>query len=87
MIEINEKQAIATFGTGDIGVGDLTGANGEKQLGFSNQEAREIDAVGDFLKGDKVNTDEFQILFTFTKVESIDVIIRGLQRVKSMLNE
>ena len=85
MIKIKDNQTIATFGTGDIGINSLTSFDGQHKLGFYNQTEREIGAEADIKKGDEVDDDLFEILFEFTKVESIDVIIKSLEQVKTDL--
>lgn len=85
MINVNDGQTIATFGTGDIGIYSLKGEDGKQiSLGLSNQSEREVGSLGDFKVGVPVPCDKFDILFDFNKVESVDALINALQEVKEM---
>lgn len=81
-MQVNENRVVAEFGTGDICITPMQGENREHRLGFINQAPREIGTVGDYLKGDVVDCNDFPILFEFAKPESIDALIRALQEVK-----
>lgn len=86
MIKIDNSQAVATFGTGDIGIYVATRIeDGLNILGFCSQMPREIGRVGDFIAGEPIQNDEFQIIFEFPKVESIDVLIESLEQVRDNL--
>lgn len=87
MIKTNANQMHAIFGTGDICIAPMMGADGEHQLGLCAQTPREIGSTGKYLKGDMVDLYEFPILLEFDKPECIDVLIRALQAVKEQFTE
>ena len=79
-VKIDDKQtecSVAEFGNGDISVllHDFTECIG---VSFHNCEPRKIGS------SDKENN-PIELLFTFTKVESINVVIRQLNRAKREL--
>jgi len=78
---IKNSQMVLEFGNGDIGVG---GGNckSDHKIGivvFSNIEKREI---GSFKGFDDVKNENYPLVMTFTKKESIDVVIKALQDAK-----
>lgn len=84
MIKLTETQTIATFGTGDIGLiqGTRKG-DGMQCVGFMNQSPREIGSEEEYAIGEAIDTREMQILFEFTKVESIEAVIKILEAAKT----
>jgi len=87
MIKINAEQTDLEFGTGDICVtgGHFLNEKLEKNglVTFSNQSAREIGTLGDIVIGGNYKLENFAVIMTFEKVESIDVVIRALEDAKS----
>lgn len=91
MIKRENKSVKLEFGTGDICVaGGYTETKGQR-IGlviFINQEPREIGSPG-IIKAGEVNLDDYQddyhVIMTFSKKESIDAIIRKLEEVKSFM--
>ena len=79
-VKINDKQtecSVAEFGNGDISIklNNFTECIG---VSFHNCEPRKIGS------SDK-STTPIELLFTFTKVESINVVVRQLNRAKREL--
>lgn len=89
MIFINKEKpnAVMEFGTGDI---CIAGGYIENErygiVGFVNQSVREIGEVGD-IKAGKHEFEEFDIMMEFSKVESIDVLIKELEKAKRYMLE
>ena len=87
MINKNEKQTELEFGTGDICVNGGHFLDGDNKIvgmvAFSNQSPREINAVGDVKAGQKCKVGDFPVVMTFTKAESIDVVINQLKQAKA----
>lgn len=88
MIKRENKSVKLEFGTGDICV---AGGYIEQEKGykigvviFANQEPREIGSPG-IIKAGEVNLDDYPIIMTFSKKESIDVVIRKLEEAKSFM--
>lgn len=54
-------------------------------VAFSNQSEREIGSEGDIKVGHGYKTGDFPIIMTFTKKESIDVVIKALIEAKSQM--
>ena len=84
MIKKIGGQTTIDFGTGDVNI--IPGILIEEKigiLGFRNQEPREIGLHN----GDKApeNTNAFEILMQFNKIESIDVLIHALNETKEMM--
>lgn len=83
---VNIKESVQLeFGTGDIDVAH--GAiPGEKWLGvvcyFQRETPNEIGARGDLKPMSKVPLEETPVRMVFEKVESIDVVIRALEKAK-----
>ena len=89
MIINYELQTELEFGKGDIGFnsGSYFNENGDKVglVGFYNQTEREIGLDGDIKVGQECSTGDFPILMTFTKTESIDVVINALIDAKNQM--
>jgi len=87
MIKRENKSVKLEFGTGDICV---AGGYIEQEKGrigvviFVNQEPREIGSPG-IIKAGEVNLDDCPVVMTFSKKESIDVVIRKLEEAKSFM--
>ena len=85
MITTNKENVILEFGNGDICIaGGYTKNEGGTYDGlviFANQAPREIGEVGDIQAGE-VDLEEYPIIMTFSKKESIDVIIDELEKAK-----
>lgn len=80
----------AVFGSGDIKVS--CGYRKHKEnvgiLVLRNQEPQAIGIWVEHEKPEEINTTEAPITLAFNKVESIDVLIRNLEKVKQhMLND
>ena len=87
MIVKNEEQVILEFGNGDICIAGGYSKNEDKKTGFvifTNQEPREKGHVGD-IKSGEVDLEEYPIIMTFSKKESIDVVIKELEAAKSYM--
>ena len=79
-VKIDDKQtecSVAEFGNGDISV-LLHNFSECIAVSFHNREPRKIGS------SDKENN-PIELLFTFTKVESINVVVRQLNRAKREL--
>ncbi len=91
MINITENQTDLEFGTGDICIagGSYLGENGGKvgMVAFMNQEPREIGSVGVIKANKKYKVGDFPVIMTFTKPESIDVLIKHLEIAKKEMEE
>lgn len=77
------------FGMGDIGLGTvrLNNAEGEKEIlfAFATRKPTEIGLVSD--KKDRPGIEEIELIFRFTKLESIDVLIGALREHKKILKK
>jgi len=72
------------FGVGDIKITQALRKDGIGALCFVTQEQREI---GERVDNEKSWTpNESQVIFTFSKVDSIDVLIDNLEEVKRLMN-
>ncbi len=88
MIVKNKENVRLEFGSGDICVAGGFSQNRDMVSGFvifTNQEPREIGSEGVLKKGE-VNLEEYPVIMTFNKKESIDVIIRELEKAKSHMD-
>lgn len=88
MINRNEEQVKLEFGNGDICIAGGYTDNEDKRTGFvlfTNQEPRDIGSVG-VIKSGEVNLEEYPIIMTFSKRESIDVVIRELEKAKELMD-
>ena len=89
MIYSGKAQTELEFGKGDIGFnsGIFNNSNGEVigMVGFYSQEARQIGDEGDIKIGQECSVDDFPVLMTFTKIESIDVVISALLDAKNQM--
>jgi hypothetical protein len=84
-----KKLTLAEFGNGDIAVGGFVAntPDGEKiaMLTLQNiSESREIGST-DITMDQEVKKMQFDILMTFPKKESIDVVLGALQQLKENL--
>ena len=90
IINNHDKQVELEFGKGDICVngGHFLGGNNERigMVAFSNQAPRDIGSVGDIKAGQECKVGDFPVVMTFTKIESIDVLINALQHAKSEMS-
>lgn len=86
---INEKEQVRLeFGSGDICVAGGYTDNEDKRTGFvifTSQEPREIGSVG-VIKSGEVNLVEYPIIMTFSKKESVDVVIGQLEKAKLLMD-
>jgi hypothetical protein len=89
MIKKNKEYIRLEFGNGDICVaGGYTEHENNKITGFvlfTNQDPREIGSKG-IVKVGEVNLEDYPVVMTFSKKESIDVIIKELEEAKSNMN-
>lgn len=87
MIKKDNKQTDLEFGTGDICVNGGHFLDENKKIvgmvAFSNQAPREINAIGDVKAGQECKVGDFPVIMTFTKPESIDVVINQLKQAKA----
>ena len=86
-----DKKAVdyLEFGTGDIGLGTvkLATANGEEKtlFAFATRKPAEIGFVPD--KKDRPGIEDIELIFRFTKLESLDVLIGALKEHKKILKK
>lgn len=87
MIGIDKEQTLLKFGYGDICIAGGYTDHGDKRTGFvvfSNQEPREIGIEGDIRAGE-ADLNDYPVVMTFDKKESIDAVIRELEKAKSFM--
>ena len=84
MIRINNAgKVIIEFGTGDICItGGDTNQSDYGLVTFTNQKSREIGTPGIHVAGTEVSIDSVDVWMTFSKKESIDVLIHELEEAK-----
>jgi len=87
-LTINDREGITLmkFGTGDIGVthvvhDDYTG------VAFKNQESRDVGSAENLGKNMTISRFNTEVMMTFDKPESIDVVIEQLQKAKTELEK
>ena len=89
MIIKDDNQTRLEFGTGDIGIASgYTVAEGETEsvfVVFDNQDPRKIGNGSSIATG--YVFDDYPVVMTFTKKESIDAVIEELERAKSYMGE
>jgi hypothetical protein len=77
------------FGTGDIGLGTihLNDKNGEKEalFAFATRQPAKIGFVSN--KKNQPGVEAVEVIFHFTKIESLDVLIGALQEHKEILQK
>lgn len=84
MVTLRETIALLEFGTGDILVGYGT-IGGVPALTFSNTKAKEIGLT--FNDGtNNLHDLDTPVVLIFTSEKSIDVIIKGLERVRTIMH-
>jgi len=87
MIKRENESVKLEFGTGDICVaGGYIEQEGYK-IGvviFANQDPREIGSPG-IVKAGEGSLDDYPVVMTFSKKESIDVVIKKLEEAKSYM--
>lgn len=84
MVTLTEKIALLEFGTGDILVGHGT-IGGVPAITFSNTEKKEIGST--FNDGtNNIGDLDNPVVLTFTNEKSIDVIIKGLEKVRTIMH-
>ena len=84
MVTLTEKIALLEFGTGDILVGNGT-IGGTPTLTFSNTEKKEVGST--FNDCTNIVSDlDTPVVLTFTNEKSIDVIIKGLEKVRAIMH-
>lgn len=87
MIIRNDEHIRLKFGTGDICIAGGYSDNGDNRNGFvifTQQEPREIGSEG-IIKEGEIKPEEYPIIMTFTKKESIDAVIGQLEKAKSFM--
>ena len=88
--ENGNESKVAEFGNGDLSVADFSDVE-NKISGIMVCDALEkhpIGSEGNIKKGDKISdVADFSILFTFSKTESIDVLLEALMNAKESLIE
>lgn len=88
MIVKDKEKVQLEFGKGDICIAGGYTDKGETKTGFvifTNQESREIGSEGD-IKAGEVYLEEYPVVMTFDKKESIDVVISQLEKAKSYMS-
>ena len=84
MVTLTETIALLEFGTGDILVGYGL-VKGVPALTFSNTEKKEVGSA--FNDGtNNIGDLDNPVILTFTSEKSIDVIIKGLERVRTIMH-
>ena len=87
MIIKNDEHIRLEFGTGDICIAGGYSDNEDNKEGFvifTQQEPREIGSEG-VIKEGEINPEEYPIIMTFAKKESIDAVIGQLEKAKSFM--
>ena len=88
MIIKDKGQMRLEFGSGDICVAGGYTNNEDSTTGFvifMNQEPREIGSEG-VIKSGEVDLEEYPIIMTFSKKESIDAVIGQLELTKTYMD-
>ena len=90
MIVKDDNQTRLEFGTGDIGIASgHTVVEEETEsvfVVFDNQEPRKIGRGSSIVTG-YVSLDDYPVVMTFTKRESINAVIEELEKAKSYMEE
>lgn len=84
MVTLTEEIALLEFGAGDILVGYGT-IGGTPTLTFSNTEKKEVGSTFNDGTNNVFNLDN-PVVLTFTNEKSIDIIIKGLERVRNIMH-
>ena len=87
MIIKNDEHIRLEFGTGDICIAGGYSDKEDNKEGFvifTQQEPREIGSEG-VIKEGEINPEEYPIIMTFAKKESIDAVIGQLEKAKSFM--
>jgi len=84
MVTLTEEIALLEFGTGDILVGHGT-IGGIPTLTFSNTEKKEVGSTFNDGTNNVFDLDN-PVVLTFTNEKSIDVIIKGLEKVRAIMH-
>lgn len=90
LYENGNSSIVAEFGNGDLVVGDiLDRVNNRSGIAIFNNYTKEpIGTLHSSQKGENISDiAEESIIINFTKVESIDVVIKYLTDAKESLNE
>lgn len=84
-----EGVTICEFGTGDIGVSTAKYADGKQFIYFANQKAPITPIGSDISENYGKTSDEtgIDVSLEFTKVESVQVLIDALERLKAHMIE
>ena len=85
MVTLTEKITMLEFGTGDILVGHGT-IGGIPTLTFSNTEKKEVGSAFNDGKN-RIGDLDNPVVLTFTNEKSIDVIIKGLEKVRAIMHD
>lgn len=87
MIVKNEQQTLLKFGQGDISIAGGYTTHGDHSgfIVFENQEPREIGSPG-ITKTGEIDLNNYEVVLTFTKKESVDALINQLQLVKTYMD-
>ena len=84
MVTLTEEIALLEFGTGDILVGHGL-VKGVPALTFSNTEKKEVGSAFNDGKN-RIGDLDNPVVLTFTNEKSIDVIIKGLEKVRAIMH-
>ena len=84
MVTLTEEIALLEFGTGDILVG-YGAIGGAPTLTFSNTEKKEVGSTFNDGKN-RIGDLDAPVVLTFTNEKSIDVIIKGLEKVRAIMH-
>lgn len=76
---------ILAFGNGDIGLAPCISEDGVGCLALKDIPPREIGSWNEGLHSGILDPEEFPVIMTFTKIESVDTAIRALETVKRLM--
>lgn len=79
-----EGKSKINFGTGDILITPMTKEDLSK--GCLILQNKGTHTIGEYTSTDSFAKDESDTLITFSKIESIDVLIERLEKLKDMMN-
>lgn len=88
IFENNDFLTTCVFGAGDIIITGFIDSNYTTGVSFSNCEIEHVigESINDCV-GKPLSETDTKVMFIFNKVESIDVLIDILKRLKNKINE
>ncbi len=84
MITLSEEIALLEFGAGDILIG-YGAIGGAPALTFSNTEKKEVGSTFNDGTNNVFDLDT-PVVLTFANEKSIDVVIKGLEKVRAIMH-